>query len=277
MRNLLSLVFLVACVRIAAQECPAGRTPVVILGVYHMTAGGSDAVKSNPDDPRSARRQAEIEAVVEKLSAFRPTKVAIESAHWQTTWTDRYKQWRAGTYTMGTNEIEQLGFRLAAKMNHDRLWPVDYPMWMTGITPAEQHKPKPRPEAKPATSAPEEEPGPEIRAILEQVAADEERLRDSTVADYLAYMNTPERYRLNHQWDVMMNLGPGDGPALYEKTDLATNWYKRNLRIFTNVMKITEPQDRILLIIGAGHLKILNELFDEHPQYCRVNAVTLLK
>jgi hypothetical protein len=275
MRRMFAVIVLLLPFAAAAQDCPAGRTPIAVLGVYHMTGGGTDLIKTNPEDPRSPKRQAEIEAVVEKLAAFRPTKVAIESAHWQTVWTDRYRQWRAGTYTMGTNEIEHLGFRLAAKMNHDRLWPVDYPMWMSGETPAEQHRPKPRAASKPP--APPEEPAEEIKAIFRQVEADQQRLKNTTVGEYLAYMNTPERYRLNHQWDVMMNLVPGDGAALYEKTDLATNWYKRNLRIVTNVVEVTEPDDRILLIIGAGHLAVLNDLFDEHPLYCRVDVVPLLR
>jgi len=38
------------------------------------------------------------------------------------------------------------------------------------------------------------------------------------------------------------------------------NWYKRNLRIVVNINRITEPgKDRILVIIGAGHLKLLKE------------------
>ena len=38
------------------------------------------------------------------------------------------------------------------------------------------------------------------------------------------------------------------------------NWYKRNLRIFANINRITEPgRDRVLVIIGAGHLKLLKE------------------
>jgi hypothetical protein len=44
------------------------------------------------------------------------------------------------------------------------------------------------------------------------VAKDDALLRASTISDYLAYLNTPERYRINHQWDVMSNLAPGEGP-----------------------------------------------------------------
>ncbi|HYH05952.1 MAG TPA: DUF5694 domain-containing protein [Thermoanaerobaculia bacterium] len=273
----LTLALLAAGAR-AQESCPAGRTPIAILGTYHFAGSTADAVNQEVDDVLSPRRQKEVEDVVAKLARFKPTKVMIESGHWLTTWTDRYKGWREGKYTLGHNEIEQLGFRLAASQNHARLWPVDYPMWMNGITPAEQHRPKAKANATPAAApamSPEEEEL--MKSVQAQVAKDDERLRTSTIAEYLAYQNTPERYRLNHQWDVMSNLAPGDGPALYENTDRATNWYKRNLRIVTNIMKVTEPGDRLLFIVGAGHQKILKDLFAEHPRYCLVDTVPLLR
>ncbi len=142
-------------------------------------------------------------------------------------------------------------------MKHVRLWPVDYPMSMTGLTPQEQRTPKTKPAPR-ASAAP----------VDPVIAARRAKLATSTVAEYLRFLNQPEQFRQNHQWDVIENLAPGAGVSLYQKTDLATNWYKRNLRIFTNVIEITEPGDRLLLIIGAGHLKILRELAEDHPGYC---------
>lgn len=278
---LLLLALLLNVAANADDSCPANRTPIVILGTYHMQSSGTDAVSQDVDDVLSPRRQKEIEDLEARLARFKPTKVLIESGHWLTTWSDRYKLWRdGGKYTMGRNEIEQIGFRLAASQNHTRLWPVDYPMWMNGVTPAEQHKPKPKPATHaapappPRMSAEEEEI---LRNVRAQVAKDDEMLRTSTIAEYLAYQNAPERYRINHQWDVMSNLAPGEGPSLYENTDRATNWYKRNLRIVTNIMEVTEPGDRLLFIVGAGHQKILKELFAEHAQYCLVDSVPLLR
>ncbi len=259
--TLLALTLAFAFTAAADDAC----TQILILGTYHMNSPGQDAHNLEVDDVLSEKRQREIAAVVEKLAAFRPTKVLIESPHWTTHWSERYQQWREGKYTMGRNETEQLGFRVAAKMNHTRLWPVDYPMWMSGITPAEQHTPKVKPAPKPPAPLP-----PDIQAR-------QDKMRTSTVAEYLAYLNTPEQYRQNHRWDVIENLTPGSGPALYQNTDLATNWYKRNLRIFTNIIEITEPGDRLLLIIGAGHLKILRDLAGDHPAYCLTDAVTVLR
>jgi hypothetical protein len=67
------------------------------------------------------------------------------------------------------------------------------------------------------------------------------------------------------------------GAAIYQRTDLVINWYKRNLRIFTNLNRITEfGKDRVLLIMGAGHLKILKDLTRDAPYYCLADTEAYL-
>jgi hypothetical protein len=101
-------------------------------------------------------------------------------------------------------------------------------------------------------------------------------LASSTISEYLAYINSAEQAAMHHRWDVISNLEPGDGPNLYSNTDLATNWYKRNLRIFTNIVEATEPGDRLLVMFGVGHAKLLRDFASEHPRYCLVDAVAYL-
>jgi len=76
----------------------------------------------------------------------------------------------------------------------------------------------------------------------------------------------------------MTNLLPSDDPAIYRKADIVSNWYKRNLRIFANINRITEPgKDRILVIIGAGHLKLLKGFAEDAPYFDEVDVESYLK
>jgi hypothetical protein len=269
-----------ASVAHSAERCPAGKVPILILGTYHMDSPGLDAVNMHVDDVLAPKRQQEIEQLVDRLAAFAPTKVAIEAPRWSRAANDRYKQYLAGASKLTANEIDQVAFRLAKKRNLAQITPVDYPMWMNGVTPIEQHTPKqnaaPASTSKPP-AAPVEDEDPVMREVRAEVAKSETVLAASTVSDYLAYLNTPEQATMHHRWDVLSNLEPGDGPNLYANTDLATNWYKRNLRIFTNLLEATEPGDRVLLLIGVGHNKVLRELASEHPRYCLVDAAGYLK
>ena len=48
--------------------------------------------------------------------------------------------------------------------------------------------------------------------------------------------------------------------------DLLADWYRRNARIFTNVMRIVDsPDERVLVIIGSGHLGLLREAVSNDP------------
>ncbi len=50
--------------------------------------------------------------------------------------------------------------------------------------------------------------------------------------------------------------------------DLVGEWYKRNLRIYANVWRaVQEGDDRVLLMIGQGHVWTLRQFFRENPDF----------
>ena len=50
----------------------------------------------------------------------------------------------------------------------------------------------------------------------------------------------------------------------YVGADLVADWYKRNLRIYRNLIGLNfKGEDRILILYGAGHTKILQDLADD--------------
>lgn len=262
-----------AALTLHGADCAPGRAPILIVGTYHFDNPGQDAVNLQADDILAPKRQAEVDTVIEKLARYRPTKILIEAPYRNTTWPDRYKQYLAGTYTLGRNEIEQIGFKLAKRLNMETIYPVDYPMWMNGWTPAEMELKKPNAkwdtDATKRADAPPPPPKP--------LSAEDEILRKSTVLEYLRRINSPEQVAKNNEFYLKMLL-PGDSIGIYANTDEVTNWYKRNLRIFTNINRITDfPNDRILLLIGAGHRKILDELASDAPYFCRVDVAQYLE
>ncbi len=251
------------------QACPAGATPLLILGTFHMEGSSQDMVSAPPEDMSTPRRQAEIADLVARLTQYRPTKVAVESSRISNYWNERYAAWRKDHGELGFNEIEQVGFRLAERAGLAGLSPVDYPMWMDGTTAAERHD-------APAAAADQAPDSPLMAAVRAQVAADADFLAGHTVGDYLVYLNRAQRAVLNHRWDVISNLEPGKGTSMYETTDYATNWYKRNLRIYTNLVDIAGSGERLVLLIGAGHKHLLDGLAADDPRFCVVSVADAL-
>ena len=96
------------------------------------------------------------------------------------------------------------------------------------------------------------------------VKAQGEFLQTHTVLQTLLYMNSEARVAqdVGYYFQLARYGEPGD----YAGPDLLAEWYRRNVRIFNNVTKlVTTPEDRILLIFGAGHLGWLRQDFASDP------------
>ncbi|HUK62791.1 MAG TPA: DUF5694 domain-containing protein, partial [Dongiaceae bacterium] len=81
------------------------------------------------------------------------------------------------------------------------------------------------------------------------------------------YMNSPERLRVGLGHYLVTDLRYG-GNGEYIGADVASEWWNRNLRIFSNLTRLaTTPDDRILVLIGAGHVPILSQLAISSPEF----------
>jgi hypothetical protein len=244
-----------------AASLPA--TPLMFLGVYHMDNPGWHEISMRSDDVLTPKRQQEIEQLVERLTHFRATKIAIEAPYGDTYWPDAYRKYLAGQYTLGRNEIEQIAFRVAKRLNLPTLYGIDFPMLANGQSPTEKQTST----AKEAAQNPNSE---------DSLSPEETLLRQSTLTAYLAHLNSMEEIRKGQE-GYMANLLPIGDPDIYRKANLVANWYKRNLYIFANLNRVTEPgKDRVLVVIGAEHLKLLQDFAAEAPYFDLVDAESFL-
>jgi hypothetical protein len=89
--------------------------PILLVGMVHMARPGADLASIDPGDITTPERQRQIEEVVECLSHFRPTKVAVEVVSSAQAKIDgQYEAYRRGEFTLPPSESYQIGFRLAA-------------------------------------------------------------------------------------------------------------------------------------------------------------------
>ncbi|GBD32476.1 hypothetical protein HRbin33_01441 [bacterium HR33] len=238
-----------------AQGRPgADRVQVMLLGTYHFANPGSDVVKAEVSDVLSRSRQLEIRAVVEALVRFAPTKIAVEAVPASGPRLDSlYRAYRSGDHELSRNEIEQLGFRLAATLEHPRVYPIDHP----GEFPFDALLAYAQAHDTVFVKFVEEEHG-RITSELNSWQ------REKTVGEILRSLNEPERLARD-QATYMRFAGVGAGNS-YVGAELVSKWYRRNIHIFANLKRIAEPGDRILVIIGSGHAPILRELisYDAH-------------
>lgn len=209
----------------------APRAGVLLLGTFHFRDAGLDEYKPRFHvDVRSPERQREVEEVVGMVAErFRPTRVAVEVRPERQPWLDSlYAEYRAGRYALGANEVFQLGFRLAARLGHERVYGVDAlaRRYVPDMTQAEY-------EGVVARRPPVDTTWDARYAAL--YAHDDSLKTVTTLREFFLYQNSPERLRLGHGAYLVGGFGMSGGPGDFFGVDQMTGWWNRNLRVFQSI------------------------------------------
>ncbi len=231
---------------------------VMILGSYHMNNPEADQFNLEADDVMVPARQDEIQDVVNQLKKFNPTKIAIEAKFGDTIAPTRYSKYLEGSIELNRKEEEQIGFRLAKILGHQFIYPIDVRLRLNSE------------EVEKLVQANPAEFGPYLASLeiigngaIELIG---KWLRTSTIGEVLYSMNDPEMLRIAHQlyYRSFVPIVKGDN---YAGADMVNLWYQRNLRIFSNLHKVSEPGDRVLIIYGQGHIQLLKQFADDSPYF----------
>ena len=249
---IVAVTILMVAPHVGAQT--QARAEVLVLGVYHMANPGHDIHNMHADDVLAPKRQAEIAQVIENLKKFGPTKVAIEADAGEDRIPKRYADYLAGKYELSRNEIDQIGLRLAKELGHKTVYPVD----ADGDFPFQRVIDYAKASGR----------SKELEAIEDEVGAmvqaQDAYLASHSVLDTLLYMNADEKVAEDvgfyYREAKFGELGDWAG------ADLVSEWFRRNMRIYSNVVQLVGSADeRIVVIFGAGHLGWLRHDFGSNP------------
>jgi hypothetical protein len=255
----LALVLAAICPAVAqksSSERPAtpARAEILVLGVYHMASPGQDIFNMQADDVLAPKRQAEIAQVIATLKEFHPTKIAVERDAGDTRISKDYADYLAGKHELTRNEIEQIGFRLAKELGHKTVYPVD----ADGEFPYQRL----------VNYAKASDRSKELDAIMAEfggmVKAQGAYLASQTVLETLLYMDSDTR--IAQELGLYHQLAHFGEPGDWAGADLVSDWVRRNMRIYSNVVRLADSaNERILVIFGSGHLGWLQRGFASDP------------
>lgn len=220
---------------------------VMFLGTFHFHHA--------PDyyDIKEADHQEELKKVLDSLSEFRPTKIALEASYHDSAKFDSlYKSYLDGEHILSSNERQQLGFRLAERLNHNELYCVDYKQawpYQEVMSWAKENVP---------------EFINFYQNWKENINSYEEQFyREATLTEHLQWLNSKSyRDRLKNLRMRRLELGAGSN---FVGVKPISSSYERNLKIFANITKYAKPGDRIIVIFGASHGYFLREFVQMHP------------
>jgi hypothetical protein len=244
------------------------KAKAMVLGVFHFHNPGLDGYKpKHPFDILENRRQEELEILLQQIAQYKPTKILVE---WDrikddSIANDRYRNYLNGTFSIDdkSNEVYQIGFRLAKMLGHKRIYCSDASTEWFGVELDWDNY--------------------DVEAYLKSKGQYAKSTRydfqsfyewcDSlktvqTLSEHFAMLNSPSNRLKDHQaylTDLVLE-GAGDN---YVGADGVAKWYRRNLRIFANAYDFTDfdREDRLLLIYGSGHVWQLRQLLMDSPDF----------
>ena len=262
---------------------------VMVLGTTHFDNPGLDEANPEVDDVLVPGRQAELADLVERLARWEPERVAVERPYDRAEDVNAYYElFRSEAHSYDDrdatpdrdfraydseaageihSEVVQIGFRLADELGHEQVYPIDYPMDISNDDIQALDERDFQPEAKVDVSLPDWE-------LRERET--EQRFAGSSIPGFLAWLNREELLRGNHDGMFADGLRWGEGDNFGGPRMLAT-WYDRNLRMVHNLWRTVESGDeRVLLVVGSGHVRVLRHLLDESPMFCPVSPLPYL-
>lgn len=257
-------------------DCGPDQVKVMLLGTYHMDNPGLDEVNVEADDIIDSGRQEQLEELVERFVEWNPDRVAVERPYDEfERVNDIYTKYRSGQYEYGQeelfpaphpmrdddnsecrSEVVQIGFRLADKLDHDQVFPIDEHPEEPDVDPFEDREIDSR--RKTSVTLPEPE-------ALQREA--DECLVSSSLVEYLRWMNSEDELRNNH--DMMFGRDIRAAGGEFDSPLFIAYWYDRNIRMVHHLWRALEGGDeRIFLVVGSGHIRVLRHLLDETPMFC---------
>lgn len=226
---------------------------VMILGTWHFANPGADLNNVDSVDVLKPDAQAELGRIVQALAGFKPDRVFVE---WPAALADeRYAQYRAGTLEPDRNEVVQIGFRLAAQLDHPNVYGID----VDGTFPF-------GPVAEWAKANGKSGVIDGLMKLAAGTVAETARVqRDKGISVALRELNVPERVEQEHSmfYAAMLDMGKGE---VQPGVDLNVAWYTRNLATCARLLQsLPRPGGRAVVLFGAGHAHWLRRCVIEAP------------
>lgn len=252
------------------------KPQVSILGTFHFAnVVPHDYQDKYTIDANSKERKAELDILIERLQRFKPTKILIEVNRIasDSLMNAEYLSFKDGKSFELNDEIYRIAFPLAKAMNHDKVYCSDATAeWFGADLDWENFNQETYQRSRNQFQKAN-------RYDYETVYRVEDSLK--SVMPLLAYfqlINSPEAQQYSHQVYLTETVLTGAGDN-YIGADAVARWYRRNLRIFSNILDIVsfEAPERVLILYGASHTWTLKQFLQDSPDfdYVEINEFLL--
>lgn len=251
---------------LAEEQTHNDPAKVMLMGVFHFANPQADKVKTKQINVMTAENQAYLTSLTKRLSEFKPTVVLLEyNKKYQQQTQQEYAQYLKGQFDLKSNEIYQLGFRVAkqAGLSEVHLYDEQEVHWQA--KPLFEYMAKHDSETEKA-----------FNTFIDKLTQDmEQNQLTKSLKELLLMSNSPEWDNLNKSLYFRTNhVGAGNG---FEGADAAASWWHRNFRMYANIQHYAQPGERVLVIGGQGHTSIFRDFLNLDSQREAVDVIQYIK
>lgn len=257
----------------ATAQAPTPPTDLLLVGTFHFHNPGADLVKTATFDVLAPKPQAELESMTNRISAYGVQKIFVEWGHDEQAALDTlYREYLGGQYEAYVkrrfpakrqnfylrNEIIQLAFRAGQKAGLPRIHAFDYNGTRFPFDSVQRA-------IKAAGQQPQQQ---QIEATFQRMGAEQNRkIATLTLTQLLLDTNLPAELDANKR-SYLELLNRAGRPDDFAGPYLVSEWYRRNLYMYSLVQKLTAPTDRhVLVLVGAGHAAMLRDFIRFDPRF----------
>ncbi|WP_237718778.1 DUF5694 domain-containing protein, partial [Alkalibacillus haloalkaliphilus] len=235
------------------------KPTILVLGTDHFSnSDNGDLSMTQTEGILNGKRQEEIKHLIECLKRFQPTKVALEvSTDKRDNLNKAYRYFLNDDFQLTSNEVHQIGFRLAKESGLSELDAVDWNENLEGM-----------PNLEAWATENESNIFKDVKEEVEKITRENEELyRNQTITDYLLHLNSLEMTKANHEVYMSLALmGSVEHPV--GATWTAQYWYYRNMVIYKRLVDLIDSEhERVFVLYGAGHLHLLTQFLQESGRF----------
>ncbi len=248
---------------------------VLLLGTFHFRNfdpnNNGDLVATQIPDVLTNKNQKELEKIAQHIVNFKPDKIFVEYPYSKQKQLDSiYSAFpeQADFKYQNRNETNQIAFRVAKQLGHNSLYGIDirtefpYDSLLRAMKKANQ---------------------------TDLIQKDEEELNrlekngnelfssDKNLSELIFYFNEPGYRKSDINWYVNLANQAGDMDD-FVGVHLASEWYKRNLYMYSIIQKTIQKSDeKIMILGGASHIGMFNEFIKYTPEWKTTELKEIIK
>ena len=262
------IILLLALITFNMTSAQIKKKQILLIGTFHYSNPGLDVAQLNSFNIMSEKSQKELEIMSDKIKKFGPDKIFVEWEFKKQADLDKfYNKNTDSLFKTNKSEITQLALRTAKKLNHKKLYGMNlytsfpYDSLMMSMEKANQKDLMKRNEESKKRNEKDHN----------------ERITKSSLQELMLHYNKKQTENRNIQWYLGIANRAGN-PDDFTGASLVSNWYKRNLYMYSLIQKLTEStDDKIMVLVGAGHAALIREFIEHDPTFEIVELSTVLK